>query len=103
MTAIGGTSAQGRARLCRFSTGDPEMTAHNMTKPLDRASFLPVFEPPVPEGGDPNAFPSPAAILVVDDNPAKRIAIRAMLAPLGERVIEVESGREALREVLRRT
>src|ERR1700722_16574160 len=79
------------------------MTAHNVTKPLDRATFLPVFEPPVPENGDPDAFPTPAAILVVDDNAAKRIAIRAMLAPLGVRVVEVESGREALRAVLRRT
>jgi diguanylate cyclase (GGDEF)-like protein/PAS domain S-box-containing protein len=79
------------------------MTARNVTKPVDRAGFLPVFEPPVPEPGGANAFPPPAAILVVDDNAAKRIAIRAMLAPLGERVIEVESGREALRAVLRRT
>jgi diguanylate cyclase (GGDEF)-like protein/PAS domain S-box-containing protein len=79
------------------------MTAHNVTKPFDRPGFLPVFEPPVPESGDETAFPPPAAILVVDDNAAKRIAIRAMLAPLGERVIEVDSGREALRAVLRRT
>jgi diguanylate cyclase (GGDEF)-like protein/PAS domain S-box-containing protein len=43
------------------------------------------------------------AILVVDDNAAKRIAVRAMLAPLGHNVIEVDSGREALRAVLRRT
>jgi diguanylate cyclase (GGDEF)-like protein/PAS domain S-box-containing protein len=43
------------------------------------------------------------AILVVDDNEAKRIAVRAMLAPLGHDVIEVDSGREALRAVLRRT
>src|SRR5450631_1638183 len=79
------------------------MTARNVTKPVDRAGFLPVFEPPVSEPGGANAFPPPAAILVVDDNAAKRIAIRAMLAPSGERVIEVESGREALRAVLRRT
>jgi diguanylate cyclase (GGDEF)-like protein/PAS domain S-box-containing protein len=45
----------------------------------------------------------PPAILVVDDNAAKRIAVRAMLAPLGHSVIEVDSGREALRAVLRRT
>jgi diguanylate cyclase (GGDEF)-like protein/PAS domain S-box-containing protein len=42
------------------------------------------------------------AILVVDDNAAKRIAARAMLAPLGYPVVEVDSGREALRAVLRR-
>jgi len=45
----------------------------------------------------------PPAILVVDDNAAKRIAVRAMLTPLGHDVIEVDSGREALRAVLRRT
>ncbi len=45
----------------------------------------------------------PPAILVVDDNAAKRIAIRAMLAPLGHHVIEVDSGREALRAVLHGT
>jgi diguanylate cyclase (GGDEF)-like protein/PAS domain S-box-containing protein len=46
--------------------------------------------------------PSPVpTILVVDDNAAKRMAIRAMLAPLGHGVIEVESGREALRAILR--
>jgi diguanylate cyclase (GGDEF)-like protein/PAS domain S-box-containing protein len=42
------------------------------------------------------------AILVVDDNAAKRLAVRAMLAPLGHKVVEVDSGREALRAVLRR-
>jgi diguanylate cyclase (GGDEF)-like protein/PAS domain S-box-containing protein len=43
----------------------------------------------------------PPAVLVVDDNAAKRMAIRAMLAPLGHDVIEVDSGREALRAVMR--
>jgi diguanylate cyclase (GGDEF)-like protein/PAS domain S-box-containing protein len=46
--------------------------------------------------------PNPA-ILVVDDNAAKRLAVRAMLAPLGHSVIEAESGRDALRAVLRQT
>ena len=41
-----------------------------------------------------------AAILVVDDNPAKRLAFRTMLAPLGHDVIEADSGRAALRAVL---
>jgi diguanylate cyclase (GGDEF)-like protein/PAS domain S-box-containing protein len=44
-----------------------------------------------------------AEILVVDDNPAKRLAIRAMLAPLGHAVIEAESGRAALRAVMSQT
>ena len=40
-------------------------------------------------------------MLVVDDNPAKRLAVRAMLAPLGHLVVEADSGRAALRAVLR--
>jgi diguanylate cyclase (GGDEF)-like protein/PAS domain S-box-containing protein len=51
-------------------------------------------------GGPGGSLPAPA-ILVVDDNAAKRMAFRAMLAPLGHGVIEVDSGREALRAVLR--
>jgi len=42
-----------------------------------------------------------AAVLLVDDNAAKRLALRAMLAPLGYVVVEAESGRAALRAVLR--
>jgi diguanylate cyclase (GGDEF)-like protein/PAS domain S-box-containing protein len=41
------------------------------------------------------ARPAPT-ILVVDDNEVKRIAIRAMLAPLGYPLVEVDSGRAAL-------
>jgi diguanylate cyclase (GGDEF)-like protein/PAS domain S-box-containing protein len=44
---------------------------------------------------------STAAVLVVDDNPAERLAVRAMLAPLGHVVVEADSGRDALRAVLR--
>ena len=39
----------------------------------------------------------PAAVLVVDDNAGKRLAVRAMLAPLGHHVVEADSGRAALR------
>jgi len=42
-----------------------------------------------------------AAVLVVDDSPAERLAVRAMLAPLGHAVVEADSGRAALRAVLR--
>ncbi|MDX6495879.1 MAG: hypothetical protein QOE17_1865 [Gaiellales bacterium] len=42
-----------------------------------------------------------ASVLIVDDNPAKRLAVRAMLAPLGYVVVEADSGRAALRAVLR--
>jgi diguanylate cyclase (GGDEF)-like protein/PAS domain S-box-containing protein len=44
-----------------------------------------------------------AAVLVVDDNPAERLAVRAMLAPLGYVVVEADSGRAALRAVLRQS
>ena len=50
----------------------------------------------------PTAALAPA-ILVVDDNDAKRLALRAMLAPLGHRITEADSGRAALRAVLRET
>jgi diguanylate cyclase (GGDEF)-like protein/PAS domain S-box-containing protein len=36
------------------------------------------------------------AILVVDDNPVKRVALRAMLTPLGYALVDAESGRAAL-------
>src|ERR1039457_1022494 len=52
--------------------------------------------------GAPTAAIAPA-ILVVDDNAAKRLALRAMLAPLGHTVTEADSGRAALRAVLRDT
>ena len=44
--------------------------------------------------------PPGAAILVVDDNASKRLAIRAMIAPLGHDLVEADSGREALRAVM---
>jgi diguanylate cyclase (GGDEF)-like protein/PAS domain S-box-containing protein len=46
---------------------------------------------------------SAPAILVVDDNPVKRLALRAMLAPLGHPMVEVASGRAALRALARQT
>jgi diguanylate cyclase (GGDEF)-like protein/PAS domain S-box-containing protein len=49
----------------------------------------------------PSADASAAVVLIVDDNAAKRLALRAMLAPLGHVVIEAESGHAALRAVLR--
>ena len=45
--------------------------------------------------------PSPA-VLVVNDREGQRVAIRAMLAPLGLVVVEADSGRAALRAVLGR-
>jgi diguanylate cyclase (GGDEF)-like protein/PAS domain S-box-containing protein len=48
------------------------------------------------------AEPAPA-ILVVDDNPGSRLAVCAMLEPLGHAVVEAVSGRDALRAVLGQT
>jgi diguanylate cyclase (GGDEF)-like protein/PAS domain S-box-containing protein len=45
----------------------------------------------------------PPAILLVNDREAQRVAIRAMLAPLGLVIVEADSGRAALRAVLRQT
>ena len=49
------------------------------------------------------ARPPGAAILVVDDNASKRLAIRAMIAPLGHELVEVDSGRAALRAVMQQS
>ena len=44
----------------------------------------------------------PAAVLVVDDDPAKRLAMKAVLAPLNLTIVEAESGLAALRRVMER-
>jgi putative two-component system response regulator len=51
----------------------------------------------------PSATRSAAPVLVVNDVQAQRVAVRAMLAPLGLDVVEADSGRAALRAVLRQT
>ncbi len=50
--------------------------------------------------GASSAGPLPA-ILIVDDDAGKRLAIRTILAPLGLVIVEADSGRAALRAVLR--
>jgi len=42
------------------------------------------------------------SVLLVDDDPTKRFAIKTILAPLGEDVVEASSGPDALRQLLRR-
>lgn len=42
------------------------------------------------------------SILLVDDDPSKRFALKTILAPLGEEVVEASSGADALRQLLRR-
>ena len=38
-----------------------------------------------------------ASVLIVDDNPAKRLGLKAILTPLGYEIVEADSGRAALR------
>lgn len=40
-------------------------------------------------------------VLIVDDDSTKRFALKAILEPLGERVVEASSGADALRQLLR--
>jgi signal transduction histidine kinase len=42
----------------------------------------------------------PARILMVDDNPSRLLSYRAILEPLGEELVEANSGMEALRRVM---
>jgi diguanylate cyclase (GGDEF)-like protein/PAS domain S-box-containing protein len=46
---------------------------------------------------------STAPILIVDDNPGKRLSIGAILAPLEQLTIEAKSGEDALRAVMKRS
>ncbi len=54
------------------------------------------------DGGDP-APDAQAAILVVDDNDGKRLAIYAILESLGHTIVEANTGEAALRAVIGRT
>jgi diguanylate cyclase (GGDEF)-like protein/PAS domain S-box-containing protein len=56
---------------------------------------------PAIEAWDPDR--PPPAVLLVNDRNAQRVALRAMLAPLELVVFEADSGRAALRAVLRQT
>jgi signal transduction histidine kinase len=49
----------------------------------------------------PHLLDKPANILVVDDNPSKLLALRAVLQPLGQNVVEAQSGGDALRQLLK--
>jgi two-component system, sensor histidine kinase and response regulator len=44
---------------------------------------------------------SPVNILLVDDDATKRFALKAILSPLGEHIVEASSGADALRQLLR--
>ena len=63
-------------------------------------SETPAFGPAQDE--PPEKAPEKANILVVDDSREKLLALGAILAELDQNVVEAQSGREALRELLRR-
>jgi signal transduction histidine kinase len=44
--------------------------------------------------------PEPVSVLLVDDNPARLLSYRTILEPLGEKLVEANSGRDALRRVM---
>jgi two-component system sensor histidine kinase/response regulator len=57
-----------------------------------------------PRRGLVESQPKPQAtvsILIVDDDATKRFALKTILAPLGEDVVEASSGADALRQLLR--
>lgn len=53
-----------------------------------------------PEGDDEVEPGTPTGILLVDDHPEDLVALRAVLEPLGERLITADSGEEALRALI---
>jgi two-component system, cell cycle sensor histidine kinase and response regulator CckA len=59
-----------------------------MTAALSLLDSEPVDDAPAPDPGVP--------ILIVDDNAAKRLALKAVLAPLGYAIVEADSGLAAL-------
>ena len=52
---------------------------------------------PIPAGGEQ---PAPVNILLVDDQPGRLLTYRAILEPLGERLVEARSGMEALQRLM---
>ncbi|WP_407344125.1 ATP-binding protein [Pengzhenrongella phosphoraccumulans] len=49
---------------------------------------------------EPRAVPASVPVLIVDDNPAKRLALTAVLSPFDYAIVEADSGVAALRAVL---
>ena len=48
----------------------------------------------------PETVSIPASVLIVDDHEENRAALKAILAPAGYRLVEADSGREALLRLL---
>jgi signal transduction histidine kinase/DNA-binding response OmpR family regulator len=55
-----------------------------------------VIHVPTTEGYDEALVPNQPSVLIVDDKPANLLALSAVLKPLGIRIVEARSGREAL-------
>ena len=79
-------------------TIDPSLDTQLQAAPPD-PDRQPVLTPPVL----PNAEPEepPVGILLVDDHRENLAALRAVLEPLGERLVTADSGEQALRALLR--
>ncbi len=56
---------------------------------------------PLPLAPEPEPTPEATSILLVDDDESSLRALRAVLEPLGQRMLSVRSGEEALRRLLR--
>jgi PAS domain S-box-containing protein len=61
------------------------------------ASLIPPDDRKDDDVGDPAAPMGPVNILLVDDQPGRLLTYRAILEPLGERLVEASSGEQALR------
>ena len=62
---------------------------------LEAAPMAAETELPPEEGGD-------VSVLIVDDNPAKILALETAVAPLGVQIVHANSGRDALKQLLDR-
>jgi PAS domain S-box-containing protein len=61
----------------------------------------PMHPPPLPlQSRTKPGLASTVPVLIVDDNAAKRLALRSVLSPLGYRIVEADSGQAALRCLL---
>jgi len=67
---------------------------------MEAATIAPTPPDPFASGVSPEASPPPASILLVDDRPENLLALRAILDPLDLRLVEAQSGTQALKYLL---
>src|SRR5262249_18238240 len=93
-----GEGDEGRSREVHCSGGVRlrRQTRRHRPAPGDAAA---VVDPVAPR--DPMESESPVDILVVDDSADNLTALEAILAPLGQHLVKVRSGKAALRSLLR--